>query len=218
MSSHFSLWWMRCLWLLQVPGFRILKRGIDIAVSLTALILLAPLFLVLAVLIKRDGGPVFYWQTRVGLNGREFPFPKFRSMVANADSLKDRLLQQNDHGESVTFKMKHDPRVTHVGRFLRRFSVDELPQFWCVLRGHMSLVGPRPPVPREVALYTLSDRQRLTVKPGLTCIWQVEGRGEIPFPQQVALDQDYIFRRSLTLDLNLLLKTVPAVLSGRGAY
>jgi lipopolysaccharide/colanic/teichoic acid biosynthesis glycosyltransferase len=209
---HRTAWWFR------YPGFRLLKRLLDIAVSATALVLLAPLFLVLAILIRRDGGPVFYWQTRVGLYGREFPFPKFRSMIVNADSLKDELLEQNDHEDSVTFKMKDDPRITPVGKFIRRFSLDEFPQFWCVLKGDMSLVGPRPPVPREVVLYTLEERQRLNVLPGLTCIWQVEGRGEIPFPQQVKMDMDYIFGQSLGLDLNLLFKTVPAVLGGKGAY
>lgn len=209
---------LRLRWWLRFRGFQLAKRTLDVVVSATALVLLTPLFLVLAILIKRDGGPVFYWQSRVGLDGREFPFPKFRSMVVNADALKDQLLDQNDHKDSVTFKMKNDPRITSVGRFVRRFSLDEFPQFWCVLKGDMSLVGPRPPVPREVALYTLEERQRLTVKPGLTCIWQVEGRGEIPFPEQVVMDRDYIFKKSLTQDFQLLLKTVPAVLGGRGAY
>lgn len=205
-------------WWLRVPGFRLIKRALDILVSATALLLLTPLFVVLAALIKKDGGPALYWQSRVGLNGRAFPFPKFRSMVVNADALKDELLTQNDHQDSITFKMKEDPRVTPVGRVMRRLSMDELPQFWCVLKGDMSLVGPRPPVPREVALYTLEERQRLSVRPGLTCIWQVEGRGDIPFPQQVKLDRDYIFRQSLSLDLSLLFRTVPAVLAGKGAY
>ncbi len=209
---------LRLRWWLRFRGFQLAKRTLDVVVSATALVLLTPLFLVLAILIKRDGGPVFYWQSRVGLDGREFPFPKFRSMVVNADALKDQLLDQNDHKDSVTFKMKNDPRITSVGRFVRRFSLDEFPQFWCVLKGDMSLVGPRPPVPREVALYTLEERQRLTVKPGLTCIWQVEGRGEIPFPEQVVMDRGYIFKKSLTQDFQLLLKTVPAVLGGRGAY
>lgn len=212
---HFVL---RLNWWARVPGFKFLKRVLDVIFSATALLMLTPLFAVLAILIKRDGGPALYWQTRVGLNGREFPFPKFRSMVMNADALKDQLLEQNDHDNGVTFKMKADPRITSVGRAIRRLSLDELPQFWCVLKGDMSLVGPRPPVPREVALYSLADRQRLTVVPGLTCIWQVEGRGDIPFPQQVQLDRDYIFQQSLGLDLSLLVRTVPAVLGGRGAY
>lgn len=195
------------------------KRLLDVVVSLSMFLALAPLFAVVAALIKlTDGGTVFYWQTRVGRRGREFPFPKFRSMVADAERLKDALLQQNDHADGVTFKMRHDPRVTRIGRVIRKLSIDELPQLWCVLRGHMSLVGPRPPVPREVREYSQSDRRRLYATPGLTCIWQVSGRGDIPFPQQVELDVEYINTRSIGVDLKLLAKTLPAVLSGRGAY
>jgi lipopolysaccharide/colanic/teichoic acid biosynthesis glycosyltransferase len=204
---------------LQQSTERACKRGLDVFVSAVGLLLLAPLFSAIAVLIKlTDGGPVLFWQTRVGLQGREFPFPKFRSMVTNAESLKDSLLTENDHGSSITFKMKKDPRVTWIGSILRRFSLDELPQLWCVLVGDMSLVGPRPPVPREVALYSLRERRRLEVVPGLTCIWQVSGRGDIAFPQQVELDVDYIRQRGLLFDLKLLAMTVPAVLTGRGAY
>ena len=139
-------------------------------------------------------------------------------MVANAAELKDALLAQNDHKDSITFKMKDDPRITRVGRFIRRFSIDELPQFWCVLVGDMSLVGPRPAIQREVAEYTIKDRCRLEVTPGLTCIWQVSGRGDIPFDQQVRLDEEYILSQSLWVDLKLLLLTIPAILTGRGAY
>ena len=127
-------------------------------------------------------------------------------------------MEQNEHGQSVTFKMKKDPRITWIGRIIRRTSIDELPQLWCVLKGDMSLVGPRPPVPREVALYTLQDRRRLDVIPGLTCIWQVEGRGDIPFDEQVQMDMAYIESQSFWFDIKLLLKTVPAVLTGKGAY
>ena len=165
-----------------------------------------------------DGGPVLFWQTRVGQRGRPFPFPKFRSMVPRAEQLKGQLQAHNDHGDSITFKMRQDPRTTPIGRFLRRFSLDELPQLWCVLIGQMSLVGPRPPVPSEVARYRPEHRRRLEAKPGLTCIWQVSGRGDLSFDQQVRLDVEYIERRSIWLDLWLLLCTVPAVLSGRGAY
>jgi lipopolysaccharide/colanic/teichoic acid biosynthesis glycosyltransferase len=196
-----------------------LKRTLDIVVAATMLLLLAPLFAVVALLVKlTDGGPVLFWQKRVGRWGREFNFPKFRSMVVNAEQLKASLLARNDHGGGVTFKMKRDPRVTWIGRIIRRLSIDELPQLWCVLRGDMSLVGPRPPVPGEVAKYTLEDRRRLDVVPGLTCIWQVSGRGNIPFPQQVALDAEYVEKRSLWLDFVLLLRTIPAVLTGRGAF
>jgi lipopolysaccharide/colanic/teichoic acid biosynthesis glycosyltransferase len=197
----------------------ILKRGLDIVGSAIGLLALAPLFGIIAVLIKlADGGPVLFWQTRVGLQGQEFPFPKFRSMVMDAESLKHALLVKNDHTDSLTFKMKRDPRVTWIGSILRRFSLDELPQLWCVLMGDMSLVGPRPPVPCEVELYTLRERRRLEVVPGLTCIWQVTGRGDIPFLEQVELDFDYIRRRGFLLDLQLLCMTIPAVLFGRGAY
>lgn len=195
------------------------KRAFDLLVTLPLLLCLWPLFLVATVLIKlTDLGPVLFWQKRVGLNGREFWCPKFRSMVLDAEQRKVSLLAKNDHKESITFKMKSDPRVTWIGRFLRKSSIDELPQLWCVLTGDMSLVGPRPPVPEEVALYTQADRRRLVVVPGLTCLWQVNGRGDLPFAQQVTLDTQYIERRSLWFDLKILLRTIPAVLSGRGAY
>jgi len=211
--------WKRYAWVVVIGGARLLKRGLDVTASGAGLIALSPLFLAVALAIKlTDRGPVLFWQKRVGQWGREFPFPKFRSMVVNAEALKDQLLEQNQHGQSVTFKMKKDPRITWIGRIIRRTSIDELPQLWCVLRGDMSLVGPRPPVPREVALYTLQDRRRLDVIPGLTCIWQVEGRGDIPFDQQVQMDIAYIESQSFWFDLKLLLKTVPAVLIGKGAY
>jgi lipopolysaccharide/colanic/teichoic acid biosynthesis glycosyltransferase len=165
-----------------------------------------------------DRGPILFWQQRVGQWGREFPFPKFRSMVVNAEALKASLMAQNEHKNGVTFKMKRDPRITPIGGFMRKTSIDELPQLLCVLSGDMSLVGPRPPVPQEVARYTLADRRRLDVKPGLTCYWQVEGRGDIGFAQQVDLDVRYVNSQSFWLDLLLLLKTVPAVLVGKGAY
>lgn len=210
----------RLAWRVRTNMLGMVKRLLDLLVSLVALLLLAPLLLAVALAIKlHDGGPVLFWQKRVGLRGREFPFPKFRSMCVNAEAVRAALLQDNQHGrEGVTFKMKRDPRITPVGRLIRRTSIDELPQLWCVLRGDMSLVGPRPPIPPEVARYTLRDRERLLVTPGLTCIWQVEGRSEIPFDQQVELDIRYIQRRSIATDLMLLAKTVPAVIRGRGAY
>ena len=220
LGRRLRYWRKRFAWALVVGGVRAAKRAIDVAVSISAIAVLLPLFAFVALMIKlTDGGPVFFVQRRVGQYGREFLFPKFRSMVVNAEALKDALLEQSDHGKgSVTFKMKKDPRITWIGRLIRRVSIDETPQFWCVLRGDMTLVGPRPPVPREVAEYTLADRRRLDVKPGLTCIWQVSGRGDIPFDQQVLLDVKYIDSQSLWLDFMLLLKTIPAVLFGRGAY
>ena len=201
-------------WLAVVSGAAFLKRLIDIFASAFFLVALSPLFAVVALIIKlTDGGPALYWQTRVGRWGREFPFPKFRSMVVNSDKLRQELLKANDHGSGgITFKMKRDPRITPVGRLIRRTSIDELPQLWCVLRGDMSLVGPRPPLPSEVSRYTMLERQRLSVVPGLTCIWQVNGRSEVPFPQQVRMDIDYIQKRSMGADVKLLAKTLPAVI------
>ena len=195
------------------------KRTLDVVVAATLLLTLAPLYALLAVVIKAtDGGTVLFWQTRVGRWGQEFRFPKFRSMVPDADSRLHEVLVLNQHKTGVTFKLKNDPRLTRIGRLMRRTSLDELPQLWSVLAGDMTLVGPRPAVPREVSLYTLDDRQRLEVAPGLTCIWQVSGRSDVPFARQLKMDLEYIERRSLALDLKLLALTVPAVLSGRGAY
>ena len=206
-------------WALVVNGAKFFKRAMDIVVSSVALVVLSPLFLLLAVLIRlQDGGPALFWQKRVGIWGREFPFPKFRSMVTDAEQRKITLASENQHGDGITFKMKRDPRVTWIGSIIRKLSLDELPQLWCVLNGDMSLVGPRPPVPAEVTRYSISDRRRLEVKPGLTCIWQVSGRSELPFEQQVRLDAQYIDSHSLLLDIYLLIKTIPAILTGRGAY
>lgn len=206
-------------WIAITGSAWVIKRSVDISAALVALILLSPLFFLVGAGIKlTDGGPVLYWQKRVGKWGKEFPFPKFRSMVMNAEAIKDEILEQSHHKESVTFKMKKDPRVTGIGRVIRKLSIDELPQLWCVLKGEMSLVGPRPPLPREVDLYSLADRRRLDITPGLTSIWAVSGRGDIPFDKQVELDLQYIESRSLKTDLKILLKTIPAVLFGRGAY
>jgi lipopolysaccharide/colanic/teichoic acid biosynthesis glycosyltransferase len=206
-------------WILVVNGAKFLKRAMDIVMSSVALLVLSPLFLVVAIIIRvQDGGRVLFCQTRIGLWGREFRLPTYRSMGPDAENLKLMLLHENHHGSSITFKIKRDPRITPFGAIIRKFSIDELPQLWCVLRGDMSLVGPRPPVPYEVARYAVRDRRRLDVKPGLTCIWQVSGRGELPFEKQVRLDEQYIDSHCILLDITLLLKTIPAILSGRGAY
>ncbi|QDU89327.1 putative sugar transferase EpsL [Pirellulimonas nuda] len=195
------------------------KRLMDIAGGLLALLLFSPVMAVAAALIKlHDGGPVLFAQTRVGLNGREFRCLKFRSMVVDADRLKVDLHEENHHDDPRTFKIPNDPRVTWIGRLLRRGSIDEMPQLFNVLRGDMSLVGPRPPVPSEVEKYSWRDMQRFEAKPGLTCIWQVSGRSRLSFPEQIELDLDYIENRSLWLDARLILLTLPAVLSGDGAY
>src|SRR5262249_45903656 len=150
--------------------------------------------------------------------GREFTCYKFRTMVPNADEMKPNVLHMNHHDDDRTFKVPHDPRLTWFGRWLRRASIDEVPQLWNVVKSDMSLVGPRPPIPEEVERYSLADKRRLVVKPGLTCIWQVSGRSELAFPIQLRLDLEYIETRSLWLDLKLIVLTIPAVLSARGAY
>ena len=213
------LWGKRQLWRAVVGSSLLLKRVLDVTVALMALAALSPVFIITILLIKlEDGGPLFFKQTRVGLRGRTFGMWKFRSMVVNADAIKDKLLAQNEMKSGVTFKMKNDPRITRVGKWIRKFSIDELPQLMNVLEGTMSLVGPRPPVPREVAEYSVEDRQRLMIKPGLTCFWQVGGRSDIDFSGQVRLDIAYIRSESVWLDLKLLLQTIPAVLLGKGAY
>ncbi len=215
---RFRAWRSCASWKLTIAAGEGAKRLIDVVASGLALVALAPVFAIVALLIRRDGGPALFWQTRVGRWGREFACPKFRSMVVDAEARKAALLASNDHGSSITFKMKRDPRITPIGRFIRKLSIDELPQLWCILKGEMSIVGPRPPVPGEVAAYTLAQRRRLDAKPGLTCLWQVSGRGDLAFDQQVELDVRYIQGRSVRLDLALIVRTVPAVLSGRGAY
>ena len=195
------------------------KRALDVAGAALGLLLLTPLLLIVAILIRVESpGPVFFAQTRIGRRENPFRCWKFRSMTIDAEQRKAELMARNEMPGSTTFKMKHDPRITRVGRFIRKASIDELPQLWNVLIGEMSLVGPRPPVPAEVARYSAVDRQRLSVKPGITCTWQVTGRSDIPFREQVALDLRYIQERSLLLDIRLLLMTVPAVLLARGAY
>jgi len=212
-------WCRRTGWSAVIGGSLILKRVIDLAGAGAALLALMPLLSLVAVLIKvGDGGAVFFCQRRVGLHGRPFAMWKFRSMVRDAEALKARLAERNEMVGGVIFKLKNDPRITRVGKWIRKFSIDEMPQLWNVLRGEMSLVGPRPPVPAEVEKYTVEDRQRLLAKPGLTCFWQVGGRSNIDFAGQVRLDLDYIRAGSVALDLKLMLQTIPAVLLGKGAY
>jgi lipopolysaccharide/colanic/teichoic acid biosynthesis glycosyltransferase len=208
----------RLTWQWQVYREEVLKRGFDVGVSLLSLVLLSPLFLLIGFLVKLDGGPVFFTQIRVGKHGKEFKMYKVRSMCLNAEERLKELMARNQHGDKgVTFKVKDDPRITRVGRWLRKLSFDELPQLYNVLIGDMSLVGPRPPLPREVKRYSLADHQRLAVKPGITCIWQISGRSEIDFRGQVKLDVNYIESRSFWVDVKILAKTVPAVISGKGA-
>ena len=213
------LGWKRVAWRWLIGGTHLMKRTLDIVGSGCALVMLSPVLGFVALLIKlEDRGPVLFRQVRVGRHGREFKMLKFRSMRVDAEARLKELLAKNQHTGGITFKIKDDPRVTRIGKWIRKYSVDEFPQFWNVFRGDMSLVGPRPPVPREVAQYTLADRRRLAVKPGLTCIWQISGRAEIDFPGQVQLDVRYIESLSLWEDIKILFKTIPAVLTGSGAY
>lgn len=208
----------RLRWNWEVRRDPWVKRLFDIVFSLAVLCVFAPLFLLIAALIKiEDRGPIFFRQIRVGKYGCHFNMFKFRSMCIDAEKRLEQLKAKNQHKEGVTFKLKDDPRITRVGKWLRKLSLDEMPQFFNVLTGDMSVVGPRPPVPREVALYTPADRRRLAVKPGITCIWQVSGRSEIDFSGQVALDVRYIESQSLMMDLKIAAQTIPAVISGRGA-
>ena len=207
------------LWHLTIRSSLFFKRTMDILLSCICILAAMPIFLLTALLVKLTSpGPIIFSQVRVGKYGRHFKFYKFRSMYLDAEARKAELLKHNESADGVIFKMKHDPRITPVGRFIRKFSIDELPQLFNVLLGDMSLVGPRPPVPQEVAHYTLDERKRLNITPGITCLWQVSGRSELPFRQQMALDKEYIASRSAWKDFLILLKTIPAILTGRGAY
>ena len=216
---HNHIQFRMLLWHITIGTSLTFKRTMDILLALLAFILGSPLFLITAVLVKiTSPGPIIFSQIRVGRYGRHFKFYKFRSMYIDAEARKAELMKHNESKDGVIFKMKHDPRITPVGRFIRKFSIDELPQLFNVILGDMSLVGPRPPLPSEVRYYTLEERKRLNVRPGITCLWQVSGRSELPFQQQMALDKQYISSRSAWNDFLILLKTIPAILSGKGAW
>jgi exopolysaccharide biosynthesis polyprenyl glycosylphosphotransferase len=198
--------------------YRFAKRVFDVLMSAVALVVLLPVILVIAIIVRLTSpGPVFYRSVRVGLGGREFYFLKFRSMYVDAEERLQELLRHNEKDGPI-FKMKDDPRITPVGRLLRKFSLDELPQFLHVLTGEMSMVGPRPPIPREVACYDERARKRLTVKPGITCYWQIMGRSQLSFEEWVTLDLKYIEDMNFWVDLLLLVKTPYAVFFAHGAY
>jgi len=193
------------------------KRALDLIGSTVGLVFLAPLLGLIALAIRLDTrGPIVYRSRRIGAGGRSFDFYKFRSMVDGAEALREQILHLNEVDGPV-FKISRDPRVTRVGQWLRRTSLDELPQLWNVLCGQMSLVGPRPPIPEEVRQYEPWQLRRLSVRPGITCLWQIRGRSSVSFEEWMRLDMEYIDRLSLGLDLRILLLTLPAVLSGRGA-
>ncbi|MCV9884494.1 sugar transferase [Metabacillus halosaccharovorans] len=200
-------------------NYLIIKRVVDIVGSVIGLLLVSFLFVIIAIVIKVEDpkGPVFFRQTRVGKDGKEFNMYKFRSMVSNAEELLKDLLEYNEVSGAM-FKMKEDPRVTKIGKFIRKTSIDELPQLWNVLKGDMSLVGPRPPLPREVDEYTDFDKQRLLVVPGCTGLWQVSGRSNIGFEEMVKLDIEYIENRTILVDFKIILKTVLMLFGSKDAY
>ncbi len=199
-------------------GYRLCKRLFDLAASLFGLVLILPLFPFIVLLIKLEtAGPIFFRQTRVGFRGRMFACYKFRSMAVGAEGRKDELAHLNE-ATGAAFKIKDDPRVTGVGRFLRRSSLDEFPQLYNVLRGEMTIVGPRPQIPSEVADYTPEQATRLLVKPGLTCLWQISGRSHLEFEEWMRLDQEYVRRAGLKFDVSILARTLPAVIERKGAY
>ncbi|TBL17954.1 sugar transferase [Bacillus paranthracis] len=196
-----------------------IKRLMDMFGALCGIVLLLPIFIIVTILIKLEDpkGPVFFKQVRVGKNGREFGMYKFRSMVTDAEERLKDLLQHNEVSGAM-FKMKDDPRVTKIGRFIRKTSIDELPQLLNVLKGDMSLVGPRPPLPREVKEYTSYDKQRLLVTPGCTGLWQVTERNSVGFSEMVELDLEYIRNRSVFYDVRIILKTMKVLLGSNNAY
>lgn len=199
--------------------YRFMKRLIDILGASIGIMVLFPLLVIVSLLIKLEDprGPVFFSQVRVGKNEKEFKMHKFRSMVTDAEERLNELLKHNEVSGAM-FKMKEDPRVTKIGRFIRKTSIDELPQLWNVLKGDMSLVGPRPPLPREVEEYTTYDKQRLLVTPGCTGLWQVGARNEVGFKEMVELDIAYIKNRSTLLDIKIILKTVLVLFGSKNAY
>ncbi|MCI6691153.1 MAG: sugar transferase [Clostridium sp.] len=197
--------------------YNLSKKIIDFSLSAVALVILSPLLLIVAILIKLESkGPVIFSQKRVGLNGKEFKMYKFRSMVVNAEELKEKLAKQNEMSGPM-FKMKDDPRVTKIGKFIRKTSIDELPQLINILKGDMSLVGPRPSLPKEVAEFEPWMLERLNVKPGLTCYWQVSGRNNIDFIEWMKLDLKYVKDRSFLLDLKLIIKTFSVLFGDKNA-
>jgi lipopolysaccharide/colanic/teichoic acid biosynthesis glycosyltransferase len=206
--------------LLVAPWWRLaVKRGIDVVGSLALLVLLSPIFVVTSIAIAvTSEGEVIHRQKRIGRDGRQFTMLKFRSMVVGAHEQRHLYEHRNDHETGPIFKIRDDPRITRVGRVIRRFSIDELPQLVNVLKGDMSLVGPRPPLPEEFETYNVRQQLRTLATPGLTCIWQVSGRSDVDFDSWVDMDLEYIKRWTIHLDLLLLLKSIPSVITGHGAY
>ncbi|MGR6117777.1 sugar transferase [Aeribacillus composti] len=200
-------------------GYLLAKRIMDLLGAFLGIILLLPVFIIVAICIKLEDpkGPVFFKQIRIGKDGKNFYMYKFRSMVVDAEERLNDLLKYNEVSGAM-FKIKEDPRTTKIGKFIRKTSIDELPQLWNVLKGEMSLVGPRPPLPREVAQYTEYDKQRLLVTPGCTGLWQVSGRNDLGFAEMVELDLKYIRERSLLYDIKIIFKTIKIMIKPNSAY
>lgn len=225
-SGRFTSWKLRVrqrhkkiAWDVVIGFSLLIKRVFDIIFSVVAIFLLLPLIIITSIAIMlEDGRPVFFQQLRVGKHGVNFQMFKLRSMKKNAEDILESIQGKNESMDGVIFKMRDDPRITKVGRIIRKTSIDELPQFFNVFLGDMSLVGPRPALPSEVEQYDLEQRKRLNIKPGITCLWQVKGRSSLSFGQQVKLDVLYMDSQSFWLDITLLLKTIPAVVLARGAY
>ena len=213
--SSFRKWYLN----FKEKTYFILKRVIDLIIITVLSPFWVPIFCFISVMIKLNSyGPVIFSQKRVGQNGDIFTFYKFRTMYQGSEGKLNNIYHLNESKDGIIFKLKKDPRITGVGKILRKLSLDELPQLWNILRGEMTLVGHRPPIVREVERYTLEQKRRLLTKPGLTCLWQISGRSDLPFKAQLRLDKEYIRTQSLRLDLKILILTIPAVLSGKGAY
>jgi lipopolysaccharide/colanic/teichoic acid biosynthesis glycosyltransferase len=222
-SKRLRAWGARAWMLARIEGARALapaaRRAFDVGFGVVALALASPVIAAACVAVKATSrGPAILRQTRVGKGGRPFTLFKLRTMYEGAEAQRDALERRNDSRGGVTFKMRNDPRVTRVGRWLRKLSIDELPQLWNVATGSMTVFGPRPPLPAEVARYDARARRRLEMKPGLTCYWQVQGRSDLSFEEQVALDLQFIDTAALRDEVFVLARTVPAVLMGKGAY
>jgi lipopolysaccharide/colanic/teichoic acid biosynthesis glycosyltransferase len=208
------------MWRASVGLAYFMKRAMDILFAVVVMLLFLPFHLIIAfiIFVELPQKAVIYKQKRVGKNGRYFWLYKYRTMVANADKIKLDLMNYNESKDGVIFKIKKDPRITPFGRILRKTSLDEMPQFINIFKGEMTLIGPRPPLPQEVKHYSLEQMKKLDVKPGLTGLWQISGRSDIPFKKQIRLDLEYIKSQSFYNDFKIVLKTIPAIIFGKGAY
>lgn len=222
-SAHYFIYttspWRKWINEQRENAYLLFKRCLDLLLILALSPLWVPVFLIACIFIKLDSyGPIIFVQKRVGLDGKVFNFYKFRTMYQGSEVELKNIYHLNESNDGVIFKLKKDPRVTRMGKILRKTSLDELPQLFNIILGHMTIVGPRPPIVTEVEKYTLEQRKRLMVRPGLTCLWQISGRSDLPFKVQFRTDQEYIRSQSTWTDIKIMFKTIPAVFSGKGAY